>query len=455
MRVDDPEGVPMVDVHAAVGGHRGRMTTRMTPGAPDPALTVEQLDHRGTTSHEVYTAGFYEGGWDFVVRSLLGKATRGGADIGEVLATIAPIRAKDDEGWFAAWVALGERTAAIAASCAQRGHRSSAARAYLRAANYYAVGVNAVNGLDSDEQLLPTFRAHRAAWEGFLATTRWPVERFEIPYEGAAMPGWIFRPDTTGAVRPTLVMNLGSDEAITGVWSEGAEGALERGYDVVLFEGPGQQSMLFERGIPFRHDWEQVLTPVVDAVLTFADVDADKLAVYGVSQAGYWVPRALAFEHRFAAAIADGGVVDVSRSWTAHLPHHLLSLYEKGEKDAFDEEMSLGMHLPGSKATRTEWKFRSRPYGVSGYSTVIDEVRRYHLRDVAGQITTPLYVIDVDGDQFFGGQPAELAALVPDATRQHFTQSEGAGHHCQPLARELTEQRMLDWLDEQIGHTEA
>ena len=53
------------------------------------------------------------------------------------------------------------------------------------------------------------------------------------------MPGWIFRPDTSGAVRPMLVMNLGSDEAITGLWSQGAEGALERGYNVVLFEWPG------------------------------------------------------------------------------------------------------------------------------------------------------------------------------------------------------------------------
>ena len=31
------------------------------------------------------------------------------------------------------------------------------------------------------------------------------------------------------------------------------------------------------------------------------------LALYGISQAGYWVPRALAFEHRIAAAVADPG----------------------------------------------------------------------------------------------------------------------------------------------------
>jgi hypothetical protein len=194
-------------------------------------------------------------------------------------------------------------------------------------------------------------------------------------------------------------MNLGSDEAITGVWSEGAEGALERGYNVVVFEGPGQQSMLFERDIPFRPDWEKVLTPVVDFLLARDDVDADRLCLYGVSQAGYWVPRALAFEHRFAAAIADGGVVDVLQSWLQNLPHLLRKAYENGEKEKFDKEMALAMRLPGRKAARTTLAFRSRPYGVSGeLSDVLDVVAQYNVKDVAAQITTPLYVIDADGD---------------------------------------------------------
>jgi hypothetical protein len=418
----------------------------------DQALTVEQLDHGGRTSHEVYTAGFYEGDWDFSVRLLLGKSTRGGTDIGEVLATVAKVKPKDDEGWFAAWVALGERIAGIAESSAAGGHRVSAARAYLRAANYYATAVNAISALDEGtDRLLPTFRAHRAAWEGFLATTHWPVERIDIPYQGSSMPGWFFRPDNAEGPRKTLVMTLGSDEAITGIWGQGVEGGLERGYNVVLYEGPGQQSMLFERGMPFRPDWEQVLTPVVDYLLTRDDVDPDELGLYGVSQGGYWVPRALAFEHRFAAAIADGGVVDVSRTWTQHIPHRLLAAYQKGDKERFDKEMGWAFHLPGTRAAKLAWNFRSRPYGVSGYSAALDAVAQYDLTEVAGQIRTPLYVIDADGDQFFGGQPAELAALVPGSTYARFTQAEGASFHCQPLARELTEQRMFDWLDDQIA----
>ena len=40
----------------------------------------------------------------------------------------------------------------------------------------------------------------------------------------------------------------------------------------------------------------------------------------GVSQAGYWIPRALAFEHRLAAAVIDPGVIDVSTPWLSSLP---------------------------------------------------------------------------------------------------------------------------------------
>jgi hypothetical protein len=82
---------------------------------------------------------------------------------------------------------------------------------------------------------------------------------------------------------------------------------------------------------------------------------------------------------------------------------------------------------------------------------VLDEVVMYDLTRVAGQIGTPLYITDPDGEQYLPGQPAELATLVPRSTLARFTQEEGVSYHCQPLARELTEQRMLDWLDERIS----
>ncbi len=78
--------------------------------------------------------------------------------------------------------------------------------------------------------------------------------------------------------------------------------------------------MLFDEGVPFRYDWEAVLTPVVDSLVKHNDVDSAALLAYGCSQAGYWVSRALAFEHRFVAAVVDPGVMDVSAPWLVALP---------------------------------------------------------------------------------------------------------------------------------------
>jgi hypothetical protein len=401
--------------------------------------------------HDVYTAGFAAGERDFIVRGLLGKAGAGGSDAGEVLATLALAGSHDDHGWYQAWLDLGQRVAGVADTCAAGGHSVSAARAYLRAANYLAVAVDAQAAARDDSALVRTFRAHRTAWDGFVAHTPWSAEAFDVPYDAGALPGWFFRPDETGRRRPTLVVYAGSDEAISGTWCEAAEPALQRDYNVFVFDAPGQQSELFERGVPFRPDSEAVLTPVVDAILARPDVEPGSLAVYGVSQAGFWVPRALAFEHRFAAAVVDPGVVDVAASWRTHIPRSVLAHFDRGDADGFDREMDLGMRMPGQADARALWAFRARPYGTSGYAATLAAVSRYRLGDEVAGIRTPLLVTAPEGEQFWPGQSAELVARVPGAELLGFRADEGAGLHCQPMARELTAQRVFDWLDDRIG----
>ena len=60
-----------------------------------------------------------------------------------------------------------------------------------------------------------------------------------------------------------------------------------------------------QRGIPFRPDWEAVITPVVDFALGRPGVDPDRLAIVGRSFGGYLAPRAASAEHRLAACVAD------------------------------------------------------------------------------------------------------------------------------------------------------
>lgn len=386
---------------------------------------------------------------DFEIRTALGHSTRGAGEPGEILAATAGIGKGDHDGWHAAWLGLADRVRGIAEQAAAAGHRVSAADAYLRASAYYAVAVNAVSALADASSLAPTFGKQRDAWVGFVAHTSVDVETVEIPYETGVLPGWIFHP-AAAKEAPTLVAVNGSDGSLAGLWAACIAPALDRGYRVVVFDGPGQQSQLFERHVPFRPDWEHVLTPVFDFVAQQQGVDAGAIAVYGISQGSFWVARALAFEHRFAAAITDPGVVDVSTSWTSQVPTSLMKMLDAGDVEKFDKDMALGMKL--SPDTARTWQFRARPYGTTGYGETIEAVRAYSVASVASQITTPLLILAPEGEQFWPGQSAQLASLTPTvSTVVPFTAAEGADKHCQPLARTLTAQRMFDWLDERLG----
>uniref|UniRef100_UPI003D92A361 alpha/beta hydrolase family protein n=1 Tax=Gordonia sp. B7-2 TaxID=3420932 RepID=UPI003D92A361 len=407
-----------------------------------------QLPH---ATHTAYDTGFYsDEGRDYSVRCLLGTSNAGGADVGEVLATISGLKG-GGQAWFDAWLRLGRRVRHEADASAAGGHRVSAAWAYLRAANYLSMAVDAVDELPTAEQRLPVFREHRAAWESFIDHGPFDAHRLTIPYEDTTLPGWFLAPLHPDGGRPTLVMINGSDGAVSGQWSAAARGALERGYNVVMFDWPGQQSMLFEHQIPFRPDWEAVLTPVTDVVLQQPGVDSDRLALYGISQAGYWVPRSLAFEHRYRAAIADPGVVDVATSWMDKLPSPLRTELAAGKRDSFDRDMGIGMKL--SSATKREFDWRARPYGATGYFETYVAVQEYRLTDeLAAQIRTPMLVTAPEHEQFWPGQSARLVGMVGGgAELMEFTAADGASWHCQPMARAMTDQRMFDWLDVKLA----
>ncbi|PVZ04568.1 alpha/beta hydrolase family protein [Actinomycetospora cinnamomea] len=399
-------------------------------------------------SNTVFSAGFFaDEGWDFAVRIALGQCASGATDAGEVLATIARIKGADT--WTTEWSARADQLQGTAEHRAEQGDERGAAAAFLRAASYWALALDGLTGEQDSERLTSTFRAHRASWERFVDCSGGRHEPVAVPYEDTTLPGWLLRPDATGTPRPTLVMTNGSDGALTSLWGSGAAAALERGWNAFVYDGPGQQSMLFERGVGFRHDWEAVLTPVVDALVGRDDVDADRLTAYGISQAGYWLPRALAFEHRFVAAVADPGVVDVSTAWTEKLPKNMVTMLEQGQRDKFDRNMRLPMLIPSVARTL---RFRARPYQQGDWFDTFTEARRYRLTDeLAGAIRTPLMITDPEDEQFWPGQSEKLANLVPGSHRVTFLAAEGANEHCQPLARQLTHERMFAWLDQQLS----
>jgi hypothetical protein len=392
---------------------------------------------------------FSDAAFDFETRATLGRVANGAGDVGLVFATLDQITDGDAQSWFDAWTATASTLAARGDDAVKRGQLETASWAMLTAASYYAKALAMVDGLADQSVLLPTFREQQRCWEAVIDASQGRFVRVPVPYQGSTLPGYLLRPDDSGAARPTFVMTNGSDGSLPGLMGEGAVEALNRGWNAFLYDGPGQQSMLFERDVPFRYDWEAVLTPVIDALVTRPDVDPARLTGYGVSQGGYWITRAIAFERRMVAAVADPGVVDVSTGWTVNLPPALLALLQSGQKDKFNAAMAPANRDP---ANARNLAFRSRPYGgMTDPFDLFAEVEKYQVRDVAGQITTPLLICDPADEQFFPGQPQQLHDLLPGEKKIiEFTGAQGANFHCQPIGRQLTHNQMFDWLAEHL-----
>ncbi len=373
--------------------------------------------------------------------------------MGEMFTAVASITDGDAASWVSEWRTLAQRIESMADTANKARHEISARNAYLRAAVYYAAASVFVDGTENaDAQLGELFLAHRRCFDLHVGLLDPPAIPISVPYEGGDLPGYLFIPAADGAARPTLILNNGSDGAHTFLWPGLGQPGLDRGYNTVIFDGPGQQSMLFQRGIPFRPDWERVITPLVDYLSERPEVDASKIALYGASQAGYWVPRAAACEHRLAAVIADPGVMDVSTSWKSNIPQELVDLLEAEDEETFNAAMAFG-RADMSPAVAQEFAWRAKPYGAqpSDYAT-FKTVEAYHLRDVAEDIRTPIMITDPEGEQFWPGQSQELFdALTGSKVIVRFTKAEGAELHCEPMGRSLLEQRMYDWLDETLG----
>src|SRR5260221_6742523 len=89
----------------------------------------------------MYFPGNYR--WSAAFVNMLGRASYGGADIGElhqIGRTLTSKDAEDDQAWFDACVAVPDEVLSRAERLAASGHAISAAGFYLRACHYYHMG---------------------------------------------------------------------------------------------------------------------------------------------------------------------------------------------------------------------------------------------------------------------------------------------------------------------------
>ena len=388
----------------------------------------------------------------YETKRAFGASSYGASEFGEVMATATRITSGDNDSWYDEWNATAERVFAEAEAQRAAGHRISARDSYLRAATYFRGSEFFLHGNPNDPRIDSAYKKSIQAYKSCCALYDPPILPVEIPYENTTLPGYFHRVDESNIKRPLFIMHSGFDGSAEELHGEGARAGIERGYNVLTFDGPGQYGPIHRERLPFRPDWEMVVIPVVDFALTLPGVDPEKIALMGVSLGGYLAPRAAAFEKRISALIANDGVYDYG---VANLGGPILRRGAQPleaaimAKEAPEIDRKLKEMMKASPIAAWALTHGMFVTGTSSPRADVAATLGYHLRDgIAEKISCPTLVLDAEEDMFFKGQPEELYEhLTCPKTLMRFTVAEGAGAHCQVGAHRLAFARIYDWLD--------
>ena len=385
----------------------------------------------------------------FETLRLFGNASYGGTDFGEVLAAASQITSGDYDSWHDAYRAQADRLRAESTTA----HPVTRRDLLLRASSYYFTAGFFLHGDPGDPRVDATYDLSEDSFQQAIRLYDLPIEPVDIPYEGTTLTGYFYRAPGS-APRPTLIMHSGLDGGAEELHFQGALAAWERGYHVLTFDGPGQPSAIHHHQLTFRHDWENVVGPVLDRLATVPGVDQKRIALLGMSFGGNLAPRAAAFDHRLAAVVACDGIYDAASAITESLPWERPEIDRRARAES-DPGLDQALAAMSAAGPTAKWAFAHGRYvmGVDTDRAFLARMLDFTLADgVAEKIACPVLVCEAEDDQFFRDKDHTEARRLYDhltapRTLISFTAEEGADAHCHVGAQRLLSGRIYDWLD--------
>ncbi|MGC5167579.1 alpha/beta hydrolase family protein [Luteimicrobium sp. DT211] len=358
---------------------------------------------------------------DAICRPLLDAATRGeDAGTGELMAS---------------WERQGDVLVELAGEDEAAGRLLSAGEKLGRAATYFLTG----------ERMQAAGDDHRAAlYAKFLDTfargtalARENAERVEIPYEGTHLSGILTRAlDPDGTVHdgpsPILVQVNGLDSTKEMLYRTGPGAKLAaRGVSTLSLDQPGTGEALRLHGLHAVPESERWASVVLDHLAARPDVDAARIGILGVSLGGYFAPRAVAFEPRFALGVAWGA----NHDWRA--VQHARRRRE------------------GERPVPHYWEHVQWVWGADDLDAFFEIADRVHLDGILDRITVPFLVTHGEDDRQipleYAHRTYDQLTSSPDRELVVFTKRTGGTAHSSVDNGAVATDVIADWVAERLG----
>jgi hypothetical protein len=246
----------------------------------------------------------------------LAIALESGAQIGEIIDIVAPVREAANNGadagtqvFMRQWVGKAETLIELAGEDEARGRNFSAGAKLERAALYLFNGER-LQGPGAAGRFEAYGRAREAFTRGVHLSGE-NCERAEIQLETGTMPALYTRAPGDGR-KPVVVFCNGLDSNKELLfWSKLPHALARRGISTLCVDQPGTGEAIRLQNLPATYASETWASKAVDWLEKRPEIDPARIGMTGVSLGGHYVGRAVAFEPRFAS----GAVWGANHNW--------------------------------------------------------------------------------------------------------------------------------------------
>jgi pimeloyl-ACP methyl ester carboxylesterase len=295
----------------------------------------------------------------------------------------------------------------------------------------------------------PSDPDRRRAFETFIelfyrSTGDKSLERIKIPYGKSHLHGLKLRTELPS--KGSVVIHAGFDAYVEEFFALGQAVCLG-GYDVVMFDGPGQGSTLMREGMAMTPEWEKPVGAVLDH-LGLSDV-----TLIGISLGGYLAIRAAAFEPRVKRVVAFDVMLDFFQCVTSRrgklVENALNALVHLGLSAPLD----MMAHRLMKRDLYSKWGIEQGMHvtGTASPAEYFFKLKAYHNREVSQRVTQDTLILAGAEDHFVPlHQFYEQLPLLSNArsvTAQVFTRADEAQSHCQIGNLSLAVSQILSWVD--------
>ncbi|MBN1448946.1 MAG: alpha/beta hydrolase [Bacteroidetes bacterium] len=324
--------------------------------------------------------------YEFKFLRQLGLAFSGGSTFGECYAIGQKMQAWDPARWVLEWAALATDIEQQGEQSAEHGHEISARESYLRASTYYHAAE--YYGLIANTDFVQYGRKTEESFAKAMSLMPYHWEAVEVEANGKSYPCHFLSPDTSRKPRKTVLVVPGIESCAEEQFFYVGVGALQRGYNVFVFQGPGQAgSMRRDPECHLRNDFEVPLQVALDYLCSRPEIDTGKLAVMGNGLGGYFSARMAVFDRRIQALIMNPPFINLQRV--------LLALIGSRARN-IDFSVDDVRDLPTTILQNDMKLFvlnMCRRFGISRLQELITSMQSYTIEDMIYRITCPSLIL--------------------------------------------------------------